>query len=263
MKKAVLKRAWVTKTGTNRWWRNEKLRAFDQILHGMTARQDRTWWLVKAGEHEHGASGQDGRQREGNPCPAPSHQRPCQCRPAGVSNRAGKFDSPICRPKCRRRHKSGHKRRRGHAVDNRAASAQKAEYRQGRPRHQIECEQDQDRDKGHHAQRFRPSHQTPARHSVGENAGGNRQKQERQGRRGLQQAGCARTRTESEHGDDGYGGKRDLFGRLGGKVRPGQLVESRRQSVLGLRGHGGVLRCGAPINAGRSIRQPPVPCSQA
>ena len=62
---------------------------------------------------------------------------------------------------------------------------------------------------------------------------GNREQDEGQRQRGLQQAGLAFADAEQQHRDDGRGGQRDLLGRLRGEVGPGEAVEGRGQVQRG------------------------------
>ena len=86
------------------------------------------------------------------------------------------------------------------------------------------------------AQRFGARHQPAPRDAVGEQAGGDREQDERQRQRGLQQAGLAFADAEQQHRDDRGRGQRDLLGRLGGEVGPGQAVEGFGQ----MKGVGGL-----------------------
>ena len=87
--------------------------------------------------------------------------------------------------------------------------------------------------------RFRARHQPPPRDAVGEQARGDREQDERQRQRGLQQAGLAFADAEQQHRDDRGRGQRDLLGRLRRQIGPGQAVEGRGQAEAWLmRGHG-------------------------
>jgi hypothetical protein len=133
-----------------------------------------------------------------------------------------------------RRHQSG----RGHAVGDGATYGDEAEQREQRQRQCSEPDQKQDSGKRRRPQRFGTRHHKAPRDAVGEQAGGDRKQDEGQRQRGLQQAGLALADPEQQHGDDRGCGQRNLLGRLGGEVGPGQAIEGRRQARDLGGGHG-------------------------
>ena len=102
----------------------------------------------------------------------------------------------------RRRHQRWHQGGRCHAVSNGAADRDEAEQREQRQRHRPArsapgCGQRRG------AQAFRARHQPAPRDAVGEQARGDREQDERQRQRGLQQAGLAFADPEQDHRDIG------------------------------------------------------------
>ena len=79
---------------------------------------------------------------------------------------------------------------------------------------------DQQQDSGQRRgpQRLGARHHPAPRDAVGEQTGGDREQDEGQRQRGLQQAGLAFADAEQQHRDDGRCGQRDLLSRLGGEV---------------------------------------------
>ncbi len=168
----------------------------------------------------------------------PSHQHAAERRSAGKGNGARQFDPRIGRGQQLRRYQRRHQRRRRDAVDDRAAYRDEARQREQGQCQQVEADQHEDCEQRRGAQGFRARHQPPPRDAVGEQACGDREQDERQRQRGLQQAGLAFADAEQQHRDDRSRGQRDLLGRLRREIGPGQAVEGRRQAeaVVG-RGH--------------------------
>ena len=84
-----------------------------------------------------------------------------------------------------------------------------------------------------HAHAFGERHQRAARAAVSPYAERNRQQQERQCLRGLQQTGLACAGAEREHGDERRGGEADLLGGLRDQIRPREPLECGRQTDRG------------------------------
>ena len=161
-----------------------------------------------------------------------------RARAAGKRHGARQFDPRICRRQLLRCHQRGHQRGSCDAVGDRSAYRDEAEQCEQRQRHPAEPDQQQDPGQRRGAQRFRARHQIAPRNAVGEQAGGDREQDEGQRQRGLQQSGLAFADAEQQHRDDGRRGQRDLLGRLRGEVGPGQAVEGWRQKACFGGSHG-------------------------
>ena len=128
--------------------------------------------------------------------------------------------------------------RSGDAVGDRAAHRDEAQQREQGQRKAAERDRGEDRKQRRRAQRFRAGHQHAAGDAVGQQPGRNREQDERQRQRGLQQPGLAFADTEQQHGDDGCCGQCNLFGGLRGEVGPGEPVEGCGQAGTVVSGHG-------------------------
>ena len=160
----------------------------------------------------------------------PSDQHAAERGAARKRNRARQFDPRIRGRQLLRGDQRRHQRRRGDAVGDGAAHGDEAEQRQQRQRQQPEPDQQQVAASAAARKRFRARHQPAPRDAVGEQAGGDREQDEGQRQRGLQQAGLAFADAEQQHRDDGGRGQRDLLGRLRREVGPGQPVEGCGQA---------------------------------
>ncbi len=214
---------------------------FLDLLQRVPSRRGCTGRLVDPGQQHHRNDRERGGKPEGGRGADPSDQHPTQRRSAGESDRAREFDPRIGRRQLLGRHQRRHQSGRRHAVDDRSAHRDKAGQRQQRQRERVEPDQGQDGEQRHGPQRFRSGHQPAPRDAVGEQARGDREQDERQRQRGLQQSGLAFTDAEHQHRDDRSGGQGDLLGRLGGKIGPSQTVEGRRQLRRFESGHHGIL----------------------
>jgi hypothetical protein len=76
-------------------------------------------------------------------------------------------------------------------------------------------------------------HQSAPRRPVGQQPGRDREQQDRQRLRGLEQAGLAGASAQHQDGHERRGSQAHLFGRLGCKVRPGQPIEGSRKTSRG------------------------------
>ena len=168
---------------------------------------------------------------EGGRRPDPSDQHAAERRAARERHGARQFDPRIGRRQLLRSHQRRHQRRRGDAVGHGAAHRDEAEQRQQRQRHQAKPDQQQRGAERRGAQRFRARHQVASRDPVGQQPRRDREQDEGQRQRGLQQPGLAFADAEQQHGYDRRRGQRDLLGRLGGQVGPGQAVEGRGRRV--------------------------------
>ena len=181
-------------------------------------------------EQRHGCHHREcGRKAEGGRRADPADQHAAERRAAGKGDGARQLDPRIGRRQLLRGHERGHQRRRGDAVDDRAAHRDEAEQREQGQVDGAGPDQQQDRRECGRAQRFGAGHQETPRHPVGEQACGDRKQDEGQRQRGLQRSGLALADAEQQHGDDGRRGKRDLLGRLRGEIGPGEAVEGRGQ----------------------------------
>ncbi len=168
----------------------------------------------------------------------PADQDAAERRAAGKGDGARELNPRIGRRQLLRGHERGHQRRCGDAVDDGAAHRDEAEQREQRKIDGAGPDQQQDRRQCGRAQRFGAGHQEAPGHPVGEQAGRDREQDEGQRQRGLQQAGLAFADAEQQHRDDGGRGQRDLLGRLGRQIRPGEAVEGRGQVNRLGSGHG-------------------------
>lgn len=199
--------------------------ALADVLERMALRDGRTRWLVDAGE-QHDRDGRERRGKaEGRARAPPSHQRAAERGAAGEGDGARELDAGIGRRQEVRTHQRRHQRRGGHAVDDGAAHGGKAEHRQQRQVERADRQQEHDGGERGRAQRLGARHQRAARDAVGEQAGRNREQDEGQGEGSLEQAGLALRDAQRQHRDDGGCGERDLLGRLGREVGPGEAVE--------------------------------------
>jgi ribonuclease E len=202
--------------------------AFPDLLKGVPARRGLARRLVKARQQHHRDHREGCRASKGGSSPHPSDQETTERGAAGKGNGAGEFDAGVgCRQhvRCDQR---GNQCGRGDAVDDRSTDrneAEQAEQGQREPAEPDQCE-----DRKHTAQSFRCRHQLASRDAVGEQTGGNSDKDKGQGESGLQQSGLAFADAEQQHGDDRRGRERDLFGRLRRQVGPGQAVEGGGQA---------------------------------
>ena len=191
----------------------------------MTAGYGRARRLVDA-RQQHDRDHRECRGKaEGGCSPDPSDQHAAQRGATGKRHGAREFDSRVRRRQLLRSHQRRHQRRRCDAVGNGAAHGDKAEQREQWQRHPAQPDREQDRRQRRGAQRLGARHQPAPRDPVGKQAGRNREQDEGQGQRGLQQAGLAFADAQQQHRDDRRGRKRNLLGRLGGEVGPGETVE--------------------------------------
>jgi len=194
--------------------------------------------LAQPGEQDDGAARQRRRAGEGGRGADPADQHSGERRAGSEGDGAGKLDAPIGRGQRRRRHQGRDQRWRCDVVGNRAAGADEAEQRQQLERQEAGRGERQHRDERQRAQQLGRRHEAAPRHAVGQHAGRDREQQEGQRLRGLQQPGLAGSGAEREHGDDRRRGEADLLGRLRGEVGPGEAIEARRQDCCGGGAHG-------------------------
>jgi hypothetical protein len=212
--------------------------AFRGLLDRMPTRRGLALWLIDAGEGNHGDGGERGGEAESGRRTDPSDQRAAERGASRKRDGAREFDPRIRGGQLLWRDERRHQGGCCDTVDDRAADGGEAEQGQQGQAERAEPDQEQDRGQRHSAQGFGTGHQEAARHAVGGEACGDRDQDEGQGQRGLQQAGLAFADAEHEHGDDGRCGQRDLLSRLGGEVGPGQPVEGGRQLDRRRIGHG-------------------------
>ena len=211
----------------------DELRALADLLQRMAALRRQPRRLVDARQQHD----RDHRQRRGKAerraGADPADQQAAQRRTAGEGDRARELDAAHwppaataaapatapaparrrCRRRCRTPRRSPGSASSGRVIQPSTISASVASNAR-RP------------------QRLGARHQPAARQAVGQQAGRNGEQHERQGERGLQQAGLALAGAEQQHGDDRRGGERHLLGRLRGEIGPGETIEGRRQLVL-------------------------------
>jgi hypothetical protein len=167
----------------------------------------------------------------------PAGQRPAERRTGGIGGGAGEFDSTIGERQDVALDEGGDERGRGDAIADRAACPDESQDCQQRQAQSAEAQQHQHADERDDTQRLGCRHQPRPRHAIREHAGRNRQQQERQGLRRLQDAGLGLPRSQGKDGDDRRRGQADLLGRLRRKVGPREPLEGGRQISGGFRIH--------------------------
>jgi hypothetical protein len=210
----------------------DERRAFPDLLQRMAATHRGAHRLDDPRQQPDRNHRQSRGKAEGRTGTDPADQQAAECRAAGKGDGTGQLDARVRGRQRSRRHKRGHQRRGGDAVDDGAAhcdEAQESQQRQGDPAEHDQAKRRQQRGR---PQRLGARHQPSPRQAVGHQARRNGEQNERQGERGLQQAGLALARAEQQHGDDRRGGQRDLLRRLRREIGPSQAVEGRGQFLM-------------------------------
>jgi hypothetical protein len=167
----------------------DERRAFAQFDKRVTRRTGQGRRFADAGEENHRTRRQQRGDRERQAAADPADQCAAECWARCERDRARKLDPAIGNWQCIRLDERRHERGRRDAERNGAACTNKAKDRkqeQVQPAQRHQCRYDKQRND---PKQFGTRHQARARHAVRPHTGGDREQQEWQRLRGLQDAG--------------------------------------------------------------------------
>ena len=156
-------------------------RAFFDFMQRMTGRRDLACRLVDAREQHHRDDGEHGGTSERRCRAHPADQHAAERGAGGKRDGACKLDPRVRRWQQFWRDQRGNQGGRCHAIGHRAANGGETEHSKQRQGEPAEPDQGEDREQRHRAQGLRARHQNAPRDAVGEQAGRDREQDERQG----------------------------------------------------------------------------------